>query len=225
MATTPLTGIPYPVLGDGPVDGPAVFRAFLEHQERYSVMRFASAAARDTALPTPAAGMVAYLSDVKAWFSHNGTSWLPMFETDKPLMVAYFNAAGDLLMDGTQKLLTPLAAETSHGITIVLSSRVTINRTGLYRVAAQVRFHSGTSDGAAQVVMRKNSAGDPTLGATVAAGYTPTQTFANATAHITPKFAALAAGDYLELFVQGTGSSEARPAAAATYLTVEWVEP
>src|SRR5688572_25007561 len=42
------------------------------------VPRFASAAARNTAIPSPTEGQVCYLIDVDRFEWHNGTTWLPM---------------------------------------------------------------------------------------------------------------------------------------------------
>ncbi|MCW7941761.1 hypothetical protein AAW14_06580 [Streptomyces hygroscopicus] len=47
-----------------------------------SVMRFASASARDATITTPVAGMVAWLNDVKQLAYHNGTSWITITATD-----------------------------------------------------------------------------------------------------------------------------------------------
>jgi hypothetical protein len=42
-----------------------------------SIMVFADAAARTTAIPTPTEGMFAYLLDSSTLFTYDGSSWLP----------------------------------------------------------------------------------------------------------------------------------------------------
>lgn len=43
-----------------------------------SVMVFASAATRTTALPSPSDGMISYLKDVKLYYTYNGTAWVQL---------------------------------------------------------------------------------------------------------------------------------------------------
>ena len=53
-----------------------LYAADLDNLMSQTVIRFASAAARTTALPTPVAGMATYLTDVQQWQVYDGTKWV-----------------------------------------------------------------------------------------------------------------------------------------------------
>lgn len=82
MANTPYLGIPIPGTGDAPANA-ASFAAALSAMEKYGVMPFADAAARD-AIITPSsarkAGMLAYLRNLGVYtvVQADGGSWTPL---------------------------------------------------------------------------------------------------------------------------------------------------
>lgn len=74
MPTTPLSALRYPSLTD-PANGPQAFQNLATDLDNRTVMRFASAAARDAAITAPVAGMLAWLDDVDQHTFHDGTAW------------------------------------------------------------------------------------------------------------------------------------------------------
>lgn len=73
MPNTPLIGAPYPAY-TATRDVPADLRALGEFVEGYTNLRFASASARDAAISTPVAGMVAYIGG-GVWTGYDGSAW------------------------------------------------------------------------------------------------------------------------------------------------------
>lgn len=67
MATEPIQGGPYPAPADSP-DGPSQMKGIVDWSAVRSVMRFASAAARDAAIPSPVSGMVSYLASTRSLY-------------------------------------------------------------------------------------------------------------------------------------------------------------
>lgn len=78
MATTTIQPLPYPAPGDSP-DVPRDLKALAEAVEGRTVMRFASTAARDAALPSGkrVAGMHAYIEAENGVYVWGGGAWMP----------------------------------------------------------------------------------------------------------------------------------------------------
>ncbi|MDN3259641.1 hypothetical protein QWJ26_07385 [Streptomyces sp. CSDS2] len=73
-AYTPLGGIPYPQPTD-PANVPQHLQSLAETVDARTILRFASAAARDTVITAPAPGMVAWLSSPGQLTYYTGTAW------------------------------------------------------------------------------------------------------------------------------------------------------
>jgi hypothetical protein len=74
---TPLNGLPYP----GPTDTadlPAHLQTLAEGIDARTVLRYATAAARDAAVTTPAAGMVAWLTTPGTLSYYTGSTWVTL---------------------------------------------------------------------------------------------------------------------------------------------------
>ncbi|GAA5057248.1 hypothetical protein [Streptomyces similanensis] len=104
-AYTPLGGIPYPEPAD-PANLPAHLQTLAETVDARTILRYATAAARDTAITTPVAGMVAWLVSPGQLTHYNGSVWAPVAAV--PVFL-YNNDAG------TTTSLTPV--ETLSGAT------------------------------------------------------------------------------------------------------------
>lgn len=131
MPTTPIQALPYPGGADAPA-GPAQIKALAEAVETRLVMRFASTAARDAALPVGSriAGMLAWVDADQTYYvwSTNGTaSWRVMWRdtawttvqtqtASRPLIEARMAADGQSV---TLHVNGPLAIPT--GSTVVLA--------------------------------------------------------------------------------------------------------
>lgn len=76
MATEPIQGGPYPVPADPP-DGPGQMHALATWAAGRTVMRFASIAARDAALPSPVDGMLCYVAADKTYYGRSDGEWRP----------------------------------------------------------------------------------------------------------------------------------------------------
>ncbi|MPY64882.1 hypothetical protein [Streptomyces spongiae] len=85
-AYTPLSGLPYPQPTDT-ANLPLHFQSMAEAIDSRTILRYANAAARDTAITTPAAGMVAWLSSPGQLTHYTGTVWAPV----APVPVFLFN--------------------------------------------------------------------------------------------------------------------------------------
>lgn len=72
---TPLTAAPIPTLPKGPVDIPFDLRTLIEHLEKYTIPRFATEAARDAAITSPADGMVVRVADTGLML-RSGSVWV-----------------------------------------------------------------------------------------------------------------------------------------------------
>lgn len=90
-------GIPYLDYTDKP-DLYLMGKGIVDGLTPQSVMRFANAATRDATITSPAAGMVAWLTDIKALVVYDGTSWINPAE---PPQVHTYNATATLPSDAS----------------------------------------------------------------------------------------------------------------------------
>ncbi|MCX5559991.1 hypothetical protein [Streptomyces sp. NBC_00038] len=74
---TPLNGLPYPAPTDT-ADLPFHLQSLAEGIDARTVLRYATAAARDTAVPTPVAGMVAWLTTPGTLSYYTGSAWIAL---------------------------------------------------------------------------------------------------------------------------------------------------
>lgn len=75
MANEPIQGLPYPELTGVPPNVPEHIKALADAVAPRTVMRFASLAARDAALPTPVDGMVCYVAADNGYYARVGGQW------------------------------------------------------------------------------------------------------------------------------------------------------
>jgi hypothetical protein len=86
-----------------------------------SVMVFADSSARDTGIPTPSEGMVAYISDTNALQKYDGASWLDVdgyvrAGTAGNLVVSAGTAGLDYVANGT---ISQLLVSTGTGVEFI----------------------------------------------------------------------------------------------------------
>ncbi|WP_434594976.1 hypothetical protein [Streptomyces sp. A5-4] len=74
---TPLSNLPHPQPSD-PADLPAHLQSLAQSLDGRTVMRFGTAADRDAKLPTPVAGMVAWIASPPRLTHYTGSAWLPV---------------------------------------------------------------------------------------------------------------------------------------------------
>ncbi|MFE2290998.1 hypothetical protein [Streptomyces sp. NPDC059452] len=74
---TPLSGIPYPQPSD-PADLPAQLQSLAQALDGRTVLRFGTAAERDTKIPAPVAGMVAWVASPPRLTHYTGSAWTPV---------------------------------------------------------------------------------------------------------------------------------------------------
>jgi len=74
MATTTVQALPYPALGDA-ANGPVAFQNLAQAVEKKLVMSFATVAARSAALPAPAEGALAYVTELDTLTVFQDGTW------------------------------------------------------------------------------------------------------------------------------------------------------
>lgn len=146
-----------------------------------AVMRFATASARSTALPTPSEGMMSYLDSTNAVEVYDGASWTSVTGTEIPFAMSVLTASfGSLSIppyaDGSTGTIGTVTFPTSRFSVapIVMTSTVL---TGTTR-SEFARFHTNTIS-ASSVVLWIQNAGPS---ASVAGGGTITDCRVNVTA-------------------------------------------
>lgn len=93
MANEPIQGLPYPDLTGVPPNVPADIKALADAVAPRSVMRFASIAARDAALPAPVDGMVCYIAADNGYYVRAGGQWVVLWSDTG--WVALATSSGD----------------------------------------------------------------------------------------------------------------------------------
>jgi hypothetical protein len=96
-----------------------------------SVMRFASAAARNTAIPSPTEGMMCYLDDVNQIWYYNGSSW-QLTGGDLPI---YFGQSTTATANATWTIGAVTAAINRGGF-VNSSGTITLPLSGVYTISA-----------------------------------------------------------------------------------------
>ena len=104
-----------------------------------SVMTFASQAARNTAIPTPVAGMIAYLEDTKYYTAYNGSAWKKLALVDD--WETYF---AEFLAGGTVGNGVWDAGYTQIGDTVHFRAQFTFGTTSSFSGTLVVNFPQGS---------------------------------------------------------------------------------
>jgi hypothetical protein len=119
-----------------------------------SVMRFASAAARDTAIPSPTEGMMAYLDDSNWLTSYNGSSWV-FLAGDRPYFFGQ-TTSQTLGSGGTASVTTTQNIVSNRGSFTVSSPGVLlVPQTGVYSITGTVEFGANAT-GFREVLLNVN---------------------------------------------------------------------
>lgn len=125
MATTsPLTGAPIPEPGDD-IDELLEVDDAVMHLEQYVAQRYTNAAARDSALPVPARGMVAVVGSTAAnsypcW--HDGTNWRGLVIEQPAVDAGFPVAASGVTTETTISRITVPARDYARTVTAVGTS-------------------------------------------------------------------------------------------------------
>lgn len=105
-----------------------------------SVMRFASAAARDTAIPSPTEGMVCYLDDVNWLMVYTGSAWT-ITGGDKP----YFFGNALTTVANASDVVVGISTITNRGGFINTSGVITIPISGYYSININNEWESNST--------------------------------------------------------------------------------
>lgn len=111
-----MAGAGFMTFADGQVLTAAQVNTYLMEQ---TVMVFATAAARTTALPTPSEGMVTYRSDNNVIEYYDGSAWQPILDQD---VIA---AKGDLIVGTGDDTVSRLAVGTNNHVLTADSTTAT----------------------------------------------------------------------------------------------------
>ncbi len=135
MTTTePIQGGPYPLPADSP-DGPSQMSAIVAWAAGRLAMRFATATARDAAIPSPVVGMQCYRADRQWVETYIGSAWVPTAgRLPYILLKRTTNAAPATAVD---TVLSSYDASPSVWQITEASGVVTVPVAGLYAVSAQ----------------------------------------------------------------------------------------
>lgn len=125
-----MAGLGYKAFSGGAVLTAAQVQGYLQDQ---AVMKFATAAARDSALPSPSEGMVCYLADSSGMFAYDGGSWSIV-----PVRQTFVSSAAYTIPSATAALQNIYAASGS-GVTLVAGMS--------YEVSGTLRVYFGMNGG------------------------------------------------------------------------------
>jgi hypothetical protein len=152
--TSPLQNVPLPQNTD-PDNVPADLSNAVLSLESRGVMRFASAAARSSAIPAPIAGMTTYLADVRRFDVYNNGAWERL--TDRPDAVTVrawaINRAGGALVSGVAD------SETLISSAYYQMPTVTMLAGHYYKIEAEVDGFVTSQDTAVTLRIRKTTTG------------------------------------------------------------------
>lgn len=148
MGATPLAALPYPELATDDPNIPADMQAALLAVEKKLVLTFADATARDSAITSPVAGMVAYLTTPKWLTMHDGSAWVVIGSLDR--IGATLARSTNLAIANTTLVDVTWPTETADTDNFFTPTGATITipagAGGLYSVAAH-GILSGTPSG------------------------------------------------------------------------------
>jgi hypothetical protein len=180
-----------------------------------AVMTFASATARNTAIPTPTEGMITYLNDVNQYqASHGGSTWYPI-AGQMPLFDAPKTATQNVT-SGTEATISWSTATVNRGGFTIASNILTVPTTGLYDITALIGW-AGNNTGYRIARLYVN-------GAIILNDYNTPATANGVTHGITITGLSLTAGDTIE--IRGLQNSGVTLAAnTASRLLVRYVCP
>jgi hypothetical protein len=110
-----------------------------------SVMRFASAAARDTDIPSPTEGMMCYLDNVNWLMNYNGSSWV-FVAGDRPYFFGT-TSSQSLVTATNTALATTQSIITNRGSFALTATPgvITVPLTGIYAVTGAVEYGSSAT--------------------------------------------------------------------------------
>lgn len=152
---TPLSGLPYPQPSD-PADLPAHLQSLAQTLDGRTVLRFGTASDRDTKIPTPVAGMLAWIASPGRLMYYTGSAWAPV----GPVPVFRVNLdGGSTTSTAWAETLTSAAGDPMNAVFTVPASGQVIITVGCY-------MHSSTANvGSYMSANVRNSAGTVVLAA------------------------------------------------------------
>ncbi|MFJ8588048.1 hypothetical protein ACIRD2_25865 [Streptomyces sp. NPDC093595] len=146
---TPLSNLPYPQPSD-PADLPAHLQSLAQSVDGRLVMRFATAAERDTRITAPVAGMVAWIASPGRLMYYTGSAWAPV----GPVPVFRVN------LDGGSTTSTTWAETLTDAVGDPMNAAFTVPASGQVIVTVGCYMHStATGVGSYMSANIRNAAG------------------------------------------------------------------
>ena len=160
---TSIQAIPYPQLADQA--HPDNIKELANYIDGRIVMRFASAAARDAAIASPAAGMSAWLTDVKQITVYDGTSWkvgvdpaVFALSTTPPYCQVTASSTANVGSGSFTNIAFDGEVEKTANMThsnVTNNTRVTVTIAGLYTVTVSTSW-TANATGMRGILVKKN---------------------------------------------------------------------
>ncbi|GGU34739.1 hypothetical protein [Streptomyces lavendofoliae] len=151
---TSLSGLPYPQPSD-PADLPAHLQSLAQTLDGRTVLRFGTAAERDTKIPTPVAGMVAWIASPGRLMYHTGSAWAPV----GPVPVFRVN------LDGGSTTSTAWAETLTDAVGDPMNAVFTVPASGQVIITVGCYMHSTANVGSYMSANVRNAAGAIVLAA------------------------------------------------------------
>lgn len=180
-----------------------------------AVQTYASATARNSALPTPTEGQLTYLDDLNQYQTYTGSTWYPV--AGQMPYIELTKTASQNFTSGTAGIVVTWATPTiNRGGFTVATNVITVPHTGLYDIDTAI-YWAGNSNGARLTKIFVNST------EVTRSLYATGSTLAYTAASTYPSY--LTAGDTITVEAYQNSGATLAAQANLTRLTIRYVSP